>query len=67
MENLSGYTRTELQVMGNDIKLRHDKLKNEIITDTYEMEEIEKRINEKIAKMQELEKEYVEIIEILMG
>ena len=67
MENLSGYTRTELQVMGNDIKLKHDRLKSEIISDTYKMEEIEKRINEKVAEMQELEKKYVEIIEKLMG
>ena len=67
MENLSGYTRTELQIMGNDIKLKHDRLKSEIISDTYKMEEIEKRINEKVAEMQELEKKYVEIIEKLMG
>ena len=67
MENLSGYTKTELLKISGDIKLRHDKLKKEIIADTYEMEELEKRINSKVAEMQELERNYVEIVEKLMG
>lgn len=63
MEDLSKYTQIELQKMGNDIKARHDKLKEEIIADTYEMEELEKRLNEKVQLMQELEENYVKIVE----
>ena len=66
MEDLSKYTQIELQKIGNDIKEKHDKLKKELIDDTYEMEELEKSINEKAALMQELEKNYVAIIEKLV-
>ena len=66
MEDLNKYTKIELQKMGNDIKARHDKLKDELIADTYEMEELEKRINEKVKLMAELEKNYVEIVEKLV-
>ena len=66
MEDLNKYTKIELQKMGNDIKARHDKLKDELIADTYEMEELEKRINKKVELMQELEKNYVEIVEKLI-
>lgn len=66
MRDLNKYTQIELQKMGNDIKARHDKLKDELITNTYEMEELEKRINEKIRLMEELEKNYVEIVEKLV-
>jgi len=66
MENLDKYTKIELQKMGNDIKAQHDKLKDELIADTYEMEELEKRINEKVKLMAELEKNYVEIVEKLV-
>ena len=63
MEDLSKYTQIELQKMGNDIKARHDKLKDEIVADTYEMEELEKRMNEKVQLLQELEENYVKIVE----
>lgn len=66
MEDLSKYTPIELQKMGNDIKAQHDALKNEIINDTYEIEELEKRINEKVLLFEELEKNYVKIIEKLV-
>ena len=66
MEDLSKYTPIELQKMGNDIKAKHDKLKEELIADTYEMEELEKQINEKVKSMEELEKNYVEIVEKLV-
>jgi BioD-like phosphotransacetylase family protein len=66
MEDLNKYTKIELQKMGNDIKARHDVLKQEIITDTYEMEELEKRINKKVLELEELEKNYVEIVEKLV-
>jgi len=66
MENLTKHTQIELQKMGNDIKARHDKLKDELIANTYEMEELEKRINKKAELMEELEKNYVEIVEKLV-
>jgi len=66
MEDLTKYTKIELQKIGNDIKAQHDALKQELITDTYEMEELEKRINKKVELMQELEKNYVEIVEKLV-
>ena len=66
MEDLTKYTKIELQKIGNDIKAQHDALKQELIADTYEMEELEKRINEKVELMQELEKNYVEIVEKLV-
>lgn len=65
MEDLSKLTPTQLLKKGNDIKARHDVLKQEIIDDTYEIEKQEKRLNEKIEELQELEKNYVEIVEIL--
>ena len=65
MKDLSEYTKIELQKIGNDIKTKHDILKGELISDTYEMEELEKRINNKILLLQELEKNYVEIVEKL--
>jgi len=66
MEDLSKYTPIELQKMGNDIKTQHDALKTEIIADTYEMEELEKHINQKVLLLEELEKNYVEIVEKLV-
>jgi hypothetical protein len=66
MEDLSKYTKIQLQKMGNDIKAKHDALKEELIADTYEMEELEKRINKKVLLLQELEKNYVEIVEKIM-
>jgi len=66
MEELDKYTPTELQKIGNDIKAQHDALKLEIIDDSFEMEELEKRINEKATLLKELEKNYVKIIEKLV-
>ena len=63
MENLDKHTQIELQNMGNVIKAKHDNLKKELIADTYEMEELEKRINKKVILMEELEKDYVKIVE----
>lgn len=65
MEDLSKYTATELLKLGNDIKARHDALKQEIIDNTYEIEELEKNINDKVQKLEQLEKNYVEIVEKL--
>jgi len=65
MQDLNKLTPTELLKRGNDIKARHDVLKQEIIADTHEIEKLEKLLNEKVEELQELEKNYVEIVEIL--
>jgi len=65
MENLNALTPTELLKRGNDIKDKHDALKKEIIADTYEIEKLEKQINEKATELEVLEKNYVEIVEII--
>ena len=65
MEDLTKLTPTELLVKGNQIKARHDNLKQEIIAITYEIEELEKSMNEKGQEMQELEENYVKIVEII--
>jgi len=63
MENLSGYTPTQLLKISNDICVKHEALKKEIIADTYKLEELEINLNEKARQLEELEKNYVEIIE----
>jgi len=65
MGDLTKYTPIELQKMGNDIKAQHDKLKEELIAATYEMEKLEIEINEKVKKLQKLEENYVRIVEII--
>lgn len=66
MEELERYSPIELQKIGNDLKSKHDLLKEEIIKDTYTMEELENSINEKVKLLEELEKNYVKIIEKLV-
>lgn len=63
MEDLTKHTPTELLKMINDIKLKHDILKQEIIDHTFEAEELEKKINEKIISLTEIEKNYIVLIE----
>lgn len=65
MEDLNKYSPTQLLKMGNDIKAKHDALKQEIINDSYAIEELENGINEKAHQLEELEKNYVEIVEKL--
>ena len=43
MENLKKLTETELLKLINDTKKEHDKLKDKIINNTYELEELEKK------------------------
>jgi septal ring factor EnvC (AmiA/AmiB activator) len=65
MENLSGYTETELLKMINDCKAMHDTLKQEIIDMTYEVDVLEQKINARIDVLNKKEKEYVKLIEEL--
>lgn len=63
MENLKKYTPTELLKKIQDTKKDHDKIKEEIIQDTYKIEELEEFLEEKINKLNEIENLYVKIIE----
>lgn len=63
MEILSKYTPTELLKMINDVKLKHDILKQEIINHTIEVDTITVKINEKLEELNKLEKNYVALIE----
>lgn len=65
MENLKNKTLIELQKIANDINEKHELLKKEIIETSYEYDRIEKELNEKINKLNELEKNYINIIEEL--
>ncbi len=65
MENLSGYTPTQLLKMINDSKVEHEKLKAEILALTDEVETLESKINKKIVELTLVEQTYVELIEEL--
>ena len=65
MENLSGYTSTELLKMINDNKTKHDTLKQEIIDYTYQVDELERIINNKLNELTEIEKNYIILIDEL--
>lgn len=65
MRDLNKLTPTELLKMSNDIKAKHDALKQDILAMVDEMQGLEKKINTMVSELQELEKNYVEIVEIL--
>jgi len=65
MEDLSKYTPIELNKMANDICSEHEALKKQIIDDTLNIELLEIKVSQSVEKLQELEKNYVEIIEKL--
>ena len=65
MENLQKLTPIELLKMINDSQLEHERLKKEIIDHTYEVEILEKKINEKLVLLDVQEKQYVLLIEEL--
>lgn len=63
MENLTKYTPIELLKMANDIKVEHEKLKKEIIDDTYILDELQEKINKKLSILKEIEEKYVAIVD----
>ena len=65
MENLIGHTSTELLKMINDNKAKHDILKQEIIDYTYQVDELEEIINNKLNELTEIEKNYITLIDEL--
>ena len=64
-KELSELTPTELLKLINDTQKKHEELKKEIIDYTYEIENLETLINERIEILTTLEKSYVELIELL--
>lgn len=65
MENLNEYTETQLLKMINDSNVNHEGLKKEIIDYTFQVDELERVINSKINELNEIEKNYVILIEEL--
>ncbi len=65
MKDFTNFTATELLKRGNDIKARHDVLKVEIIQTSFEIETLEKVLTKNLDELDELEKEYVAIIEVI--
>jgi hypothetical protein len=65
MEDLNKYTPIELNKMILDTKTSHDSLKEEVINETREIDEITIRINKKLADIDGLEKLYIALIEEL--
>lgn len=57
------YTKTELLVMLNDLKRKHDNIKENMLTNIELIKEIEVKINNDALLMKEIENEYVLIIE----
>jgi cell division septum initiation protein DivIVA len=65
MENLSGYTPTQLLKLINAVKTAHDTIKKNILDYVNKVEELEKQINGKMEELDVYEKQYVELIEEL--
>ncbi len=63
MEDLTNLTPTELLKRINDTKNRHEALKKEIVDCTVQVDELEKKINDKIAELVDAEKFYITLIE----
>jgi len=65
MEDLKKYTPTEILKLINDIKIKHETLKEEITKDTEELEVLGEKINKKLEELDVVENEYVKLIEEL--
>jgi len=65
MEDLTKYTPTELLKQINDTQFNHENLKQEIVELTYDIDEIEIKINNKLEELTILEKNYISLIEEL--
>ena len=63
MENLEQYTPIELLKILNDVKSEHDKLKIEILDNTNQVDMLDKKINDDLILLGELEKNYIELNE----
>ena len=63
MDDLKNYTLTELLKKVNDVRNKHDLLKKETIEITNEIDNLEEKIKKNLKIIDELEKEYVLLIE----
>ena len=67
MKDFNEMTPIELNVLINKINENHELLKSEVKSLTYDIEDIEKKINKKINSISDLEEKYVELMGILMS
>lgn len=65
MEELNKYTPTEILKLINDIKIKHETLKEDIIKDTEELEILGEEINKKLEELDVVENKYIKLIEEL--
>lgn len=65
MEDLKKHTPTELLKLLNDTKAEHDRIKQEIVDYTHEVDELEEKINKKLVVLDETEKKYITLLEEL--
>ena len=65
MEELTKFTPTELLKRGNDIKAKHDYVKDSIVADINEVEKLQNQINDNVSKLEVLEQDYIKIIELI--
>ena len=65
IQDLSHYSPTELLKLINDSKFTHDNLKQETIDLMYNVDMLEKKINDKLEKIKSTEEVYIALIEEL--
>lgn len=63
MKNLNEYTLTELLKIGNDLSSAHENLKSEIMNDSYIIEKLNNGLCDKLKSLDEIEENYIMIIE----
>ena len=61
MKKFDNYTPTELMKLGDDIVKKHNRIKEEIISLTKEIDSIETAIKDKLKELQALEQLYLDI------
>lgn len=69
MENIdfTKFSKIELLKTANDTKKEHEILRDEIVEHTYQMDEIQKEINQKIERLDILENRYVKIMDEMVN
>jgi penicillin-binding protein-related factor A (putative recombinase) len=65
MKEFEKYSPTELLKMINDSKTEHDSVKQDIVQYTLELDELEKKINERIEYLNIIEDVYIKLIDEL--
>jgi hypothetical protein len=65
MKEFEKYTPTELLKMINDSKIEHESVKQDIVKYTLELDDLEKKINERIEYLNIIENVYIKLVEEL--